>query len=58
MHKTESLCYILETNTTLYINYISFKKFYKKIKGGKVKGGEFAFVIRGWGEMGRKTPPV
>ena len=30
MHNMESLYYTLETDTTLYINYTSVKKFYKK----------------------------
>lgn len=40
------------------LTIFQFKSFIKKIKGGKVKGSEFAFISMGWGEMGRKTPPL
>ena len=36
---------------------LQLKSFIKKIKGGKVKGGEFAFVNRGWEEMEEEPPP-
>ena len=39
------------------LTILQLKSFIKKIKGGKVKGSEFAFVNRGWGEMERKSPP-